>query len=398
MRRRPQFARGFRKVAPRPFGLLPGLLACLLLEMALLGPITARAQQQPPPGAVARVEGNDISVESGTAAGNGTSTVAPSIYVVNGSVVTVHSGPARMTLFSGGEVDICGPAKVTVLQANGALTLALNFGRVRVQAPAGASLRIFTPSLVATPLEISGGTRDISVGLSLDESLCVLATSGAVQLEQQFSGEKLIVPQAGEFSMNAGKLVPVASAPGSCRCDLTTLKPAVPAEGPPREFAETGSLEIVPPTQPQAAPGSALPAQQPAPEQSMEVSVPAHANEAHPVAPAARNVAPAAPPEAAPVYTVVAPLTFSNVAPAPPEYPTPDMLLLIREARVVPEWEFSGRVAAPEFALALQHALGEGSSGTATGATGSSAPTEQKKRGGFWGVLKRIFSRSNFAS
>jgi len=359
--------------------------------------MTARAQDQPPPGAVARLEGNDISVESGTAAGNGTATVSPSIYVANGSVVTVHSGPAKMTLFAGGEVDICGPAKLTVLETNGALTLALNFGRVRAQVPAGASLRIFTPSLVATPLEISGGARDISVGLSLDESLCVLATNGAVQLEQQFTGEKLIVPQAGEFSMSAGKLVPVASAPGSCRCDVPTLKLAPPSAGPPPDFAGI----VLPPTaqgaQPLAAPAPQTAAKEPSPDRSVEFSVPAHDNEAHPVAPEAKSVAPVAP-EAAPVYTVVAPLTFSNAAPAPPEYPTPDMVLLMREARVVPEWEFSGRVAVPEFALALQHALGEGSSAAATGATSSSAPAEQKKRGGFWGALKRIFSRSKSAS
>jgi len=393
MRRRLQFARGSGAVLPP----LLGQLAALLLGLALLGPMTARAQDQPPPGAVARLEGNDISVESGTVAGNGTATVSPSIYVANGSVVTVHSGPAKMTLFTGGEVDICGPAKLTVLETNGALTLALNFGRVRAQMSAGASLRIYTPSLVATPLEISGGARDISVGLSLDESLCVLATSGAVQLEQQFTGEKLIVPQAGEFSMSAGKLVPVASAPGSCRCDVPTLKLAPPSAGPPPDFAGT----VLPPTA-QGALQSAAPAprtasMEPSPDRSVEFGVPAHDNEAHPVTPEAKSAVPVAPPEAAPVYTVVAPLTFSNAAPAPPEYPTPDMILLVREARVVPEWEFSGRVAAPEFALALQHALGEGSSATGTRAATDSASTEQKRKGGFWGALKRFFSRSKSA-
>ena len=33
--------------------------------------------------------------------------------------------------------------------------------------------------------------------------------------------------------------------------------------------------------------------------------------------------------------------------------------MLIREARVAPEWEFSGHVEAPEFAKAMQNALGE---------------------------------------
>ena len=86
-----------------------------------------------------------------------------------------------------------------------AITLALNFGRVRAQLPESTALRIFTPTIIGTPLDIAGGARDVTVGLSLDDSLCVTATSGAIQLEHQFTGEKLIVPQAGEFFLNAGQ-------------------------------------------------------------------------------------------------------------------------------------------------------------------------------------------------
>ncbi len=89
-------------------------------------------------------------------AGSGTATVAPSIFVANGSVITVHSGMAQMTLLAGGEIDICGPAKLTLLESGTAVTLALNFGRLRVQLPAATSLRIFTPTIIATPLDISG--------------------------------------------------------------------------------------------------------------------------------------------------------------------------------------------------------------------------------------------------
>jgi hypothetical protein len=124
----------------------------------------------------------------------------------------------------------------------------------------------------------------------------------------------------------------------------------------------------------------------------VEFSVPAHANETHPVVPPVRDTPPAAPPDAVPVYTVVAPLTFSASAPVPPEDPTPDMALLIREARVSPDWQFSGHVGAPEFALAVQRALGEGPSVSRTKTATDSARPAQKKRGGFWAALKRIFS------
>jgi hypothetical protein len=388
MDHRLQIVRRASAVPPGAFRLFTGLL----LGTLLLGPRVAQAQQPPPPSAVARVEGRDISVESGTAASNGTATAAPSIYVANGSVVTIHSGPARMTLFAGGEVDICGPAKLTVLESSGAVILGLNFGRVRVQLPPDVSLRVFTPSMVATPLEITGGTRDISVGLSLDDSLCVLATSGAIQIEHQFSGEKLIVPQAGEFSLGAGKLLPVAGAAGSCQCDIRQPREAPPSASPPPEFATTpmmqGLPQALPP--PASAPAAEKPPEQPDSQRSIEYSVLARANEGHPVEPPATAATPAVPPSEAPVYTMVAPLVFSASAPVPPDDPTPDMILLIREARVTPEWEFSGRVEAPEFARAVQRALGEAPPEGALIHRNDSARVGKKKNR-FWAVLKRVF-------
>jgi hypothetical protein len=204
----------------------------LFLAALVCAPFALYAQQ-PPPNAIGTVEGKDISVEGGSAAGNalpGSGQVT--IYVVNGAVVTVHSGQARLTLNAGGLVDICGPAKFTLLQSGTAITLALNFGRMRAQLPAGTSLRIFTPTIIATPLDIGGGPRDVTVGLDLNDSLCVVATSGALRLEQQFTGEGLIVPQAGEFFLEGGKLQPVAGTPGSCQCfafDANAAPPAPPA-------------------------------------------------------------------------------------------------------------------------------------------------------------------------
>jgi hypothetical protein len=306
-----------------------------------------------------------------------------------------------MLLVSGGEVDICGPAKFTMLQSGVAITLALDFGRIRVQLPASVSLRLFTPTIIATPIDISGGARDITVGLDLDDSLCVLAASGALQLEHQFSGEKLIVPEAGEFFLNAGKLLPVAGKPGSCQCDALKSRPKLPPPTEPQEYAKNVQPLTAPPPTP--APSPAPPAANSAaantpppspsdPVPNVEFSIPAHANESHPLAQPERNAPPPTPPAtpdtttaSAPIYTVVAPLSYSKGSPLPPPDPPIDTVLLVREAQVQPTWEFKGHVDAPNFAAAMQQALGV--------APSSHPPVEPQKarRGGFWSILRRIF-------
>ena len=217
--------------------------------------------------------------------------------VSNGSLVTVHSGQAHLTLVSGGGVDICGPAKLTLLQTGSAITLALNFGRVRVQLPASTDLRIFTPTIIATPLDINGAARDITAGLDLDDSLCVTASSGALLLENQFSGEKLVVPQEGEFFLAQGKLVPVAGAAGSCRC--VTMETQVIAPSPPLpSLGLTAPAHVEPP-----APRRQRQSRS-APKSSVEFSILAYANEVHPIAPPPKPPAPAPPAESMPEYKV----------------------------------------------------------------------------------------------
>ena len=356
--------------------------AFLLVTATVLSPALSCAQVAPP-GTIGRLQGNDISVEGGAVAGNSSATTAPGILVSNGSIVTVHSGQARLTLATGGEVDICGPAKMTLLQSGTALTLAVNFGHVRVQLPSSSDLRVFTPTIVATPIDIGGAPRDITVGLELDDSLCVLATSGALQIEHQFTGEKLIVPELGEFFLSQGKLVPVAAPSGGCQCaampPLAQPQPRVVPSPAPGLSAPPETTQVPRQTIPQPDPRETEP--------SVEFSIPAHSNEDHPVASSSRNTAAPQTPPSAPIYTVVAPpLTFSSKSPAPPPDPTPDMVLLVREAHVDPEYEFSGHVDAPSFAQALQHALGEGNSAPA-----QPAPEPAKRNRGFWSRLKSIF-------
>jgi hypothetical protein len=375
-------------------------VAVLLCLLALLGwPRPAHAQEAPAAGTVGRVEGNDISVDGGISAGLGIANTTPGILVANGSVVTVHSGQAKMMLTAGGQLDICGPAKLTVLQSNGAITVALNFGRVHIELPASTSLRIFTPSIIATPIDIGGAARDVAVGLNLDDSLCVLATSGALQLEHQFTGEKLIVPQAGEFFLASGQLVPVAGAPGSCECAEMQTRVIVTPSGPyPSQPAPSNAMLVAPAIPPTVGASAALrtaaaPVTAPsAPEPSVSYSILGHADESRPVPTAPKNAAPPAPAITVPVYTAVAPLTYSGGDPIHPPDPNPDMVLLIREARVDPDWEFSGRVEAPNFAASMQHALGIAPGASQPQTPGANqTPAKQKKSGGFWAGFKRLF-------
>jgi hypothetical protein len=360
---------------------------CSLLHMAALfagfslfclAPVRA---QEAPAGTVGRVEGKDVSVEGGAAASNGNAVNAPSIFVSNGSAVTVHSGHARLALFAGGEIDVCGPAKFTLLQSGGAITLALNFGRVHVILPLATALRIFTPTIVATPLDISGGRRDITVGLDLTDSLCVLATSGALRLEQQFSGEILDVPQLGEFFLAGGKLMPAAGTPGSCRCEELQARAAPPPT--PIPDAILNAKPTVAQTPPASAPPAADP--EPAPEPLVSLGVLADANGAHPVTAPQKNVAPESPPASIPEYKIVMPpLTFSANSPDPPPDPTPDMILLVRTARVERNWQFTGHVEAPRVEEVAQR----------ISADAPSQPPQkpEKKKGGFWARLKHAFA------
>jgi hypothetical protein len=369
---------------PVPRNLLWIRLAFLVAGFLVMGAADLLAQDAPPR-AIGRVEGGDISVEGGALAGKDSVTIAPSVSVSNGSIVTVHSGQARLLLASGGEVDICGPAQMTLLQSGSSLTLAVNFGHLRIQLPASADLRVFTPTFVATPIDIGGAARDITVGLERDDSLCVLATAGALQLEHQFTGEKLIVPQLGEFSLSAGKLMPVASPAGGCRCIATPVQaqpqplPSPTPTSPPVRLA-------APPETTQLSPQSVAPPALLENQPLVGFSIPAQSNQDHPLAALPKNPATAQVPSA-PVYMVVAPaLTFSANSPVPPPDPTPDVVLLVREARVEPEYEFSGHVDPPAFAQALQHALGEG------GTTSSQpAPEPARRKRGFWSRLKSIF-------
>jgi len=206
----------------------------------------AAAQEHWPMGAIARFTGDDISFEGSTLGGavpGGTS-----FFISSGTVLTVHSGDARLTLPGGGTVDICGPAKLTLLESNNAYTVALNFGRVHVRLADPTQLHVFTPFVMATPVSIAEEARDFTIGLDINDAMCVFAAQGAARLEDQFSSEGLVVPQLGEFFLSGEKLQPVGGPAGTCRCYRDEARAIIP----PRPIPTATP-------QPQSAPPAAAP-------------------------------------------------------------------------------------------------------------------------------------------
>ena len=270
------------------------LLALLAIFAAAAPPL--HAQEHWPPGAVARFTGDDISFE-GSALGppipGGTS-----FFISSGTVLTVHSGDARLNFPGGGIVDICGPAKLTLLESNTVYTIALNFGRVHVQLADPTQLHVFTPFVMATPISIAEEARDLTIGLDINDRMCVFAAQGAARLEDQFSSEGLMVPQLGEFFLSGEKLAPTGGEAGTCRCfGRQAANQQTPMLAPQQKSTQPAiARSTAPPAQPAAQ----------APSQTA-VQPPAHPA----VQPPAR---PVAPPAAAPTYATTQP---------PPPTPAP---------------------------------------------------------------------------
>jgi hypothetical protein len=384
------------------FPLRPRIVALLALVCtAFLACPRPSLGQQAPPGAIGRAEGNDVTVDNGTTADNAPAVATPGApsFVFNGSVLTVHDGKARLTLAAGGQVDVCGPAKFTLLQSGAAITLALNFGRIHLQLPASTPLRIFTPTMIATPLDIGGASREITAGLDRNDSLCVVASSGAIRLEQQFTGAGLIVPQGGEFFLSAGNLVPVAGAPGSCECTPMHAQSLPPPQIPVMGVTSRDQLyvqqypsEAAPTPAPTPVPPAAIAEKEPAAEPNVQLRILAGANETHPILPLPKAAAPPPPVVSVPEYKIILPpLVYSaSSSPAPPEDPAIEAVLLVRTVHVEPDYQFTGHVEAPHLETVAQKTSsspGKQGAGEANSSGG--------KKEGFWVRLKRAFGGSS---
>jgi hypothetical protein len=355
-----------------------------LLLSALIALAAAPIRAQQPSIIVGNIEGDDVTVSSGRSDVN-LSPSSGTAAVANGGIVAVKSGQARLMLVSGGEIDICGPAKFTVLQSGDSITLALDFGRIRVQVPTSTDLRVFTPTMLAIPLTINDAPRDVTVTLETDDSLCVRAGSGALLLQSQFSNQKIVVPQAGQFFFAQGNLVPVVRADMQCECVLKEAR-GVPSSQPWPSVGLTAPPEVAAAPKP-AADAKPKADDRPAPP-DVEYSILARPNEAHPVSPEP-NAVPLPPPDSMPVYQIVMPpLTFSAASPAPPPLPAADMIMLIRTAQVDPDFEFAGHVDPPVPEEQTKH-LDEKKKAH------GSQPRLEGAKPGFWAKMKHFFLGSS---
>lgn len=273
------------------------------------------------PAVIGRIEGDDLQVVTATSSGPQTN-ASPTV-VASGSDVTVRTGHALLMLNTGGEVSVCGPAHFRLIESSGTVTLALDYGRVHPTLENSEAFTIYTPTVVATPVAIAGGLRDTTLGLEQTGEMCVLAQRGATRVEPQFAGQSMIVPQGGSVILSGGQLSSVTTDTSSCSCDYPRARlnsSRQPASASADESASSGA----------------------------DIAV-----LAAPVAPPARRIENVPAPAASgkePVYTVLMPaLSFSANSPEPPTVtaasaPAPESILLVREVRLRPLFEYRGHV------------------------------------------------------
>ncbi|HEV2615204.1 MAG TPA: hypothetical protein VGU63_01195 [Candidatus Acidoferrales bacterium] len=320
------------------------LLAC--------GTFATHAGAQATTPILGEIAGDDISVLGPSHIVQGNSSRA--ITFGGGSVIIVHAGKARVEFVGGGELEICGPAKFSVLASGEALTVALSFGRVHVKFDASRPIMIYTPLIVATPMAIGDQPRDATVGLMNTGAMCVLAWRGAVQVQQQLSGETLVVPQPSEILLQGTSLEAARSTSGNCQCDFE--ESSAQASAPPNEGVTKG----------QTAQKSSPSLSEPLPQNVHKVSRPADANSAasQVSTPARRAIAktdPATedatsraamsslPPAKEPVTKIdLPPIGYDASSATESSEPlSVAVLMLAKEERVEPQWIFHGAVVQP---------------------------------------------------
>ena len=363
------------------------LLACVCL---------AHPPQQPGIATIGQVTGGDISVigqAQGTILGG-----THSYEFAAGSTVVVHSGQARVNFTGGGELSICGPAKFTVLASGEALTIALNFGRVHAKLDASRPLTIYTPLITATLLAVMSEPRDVTIGLEPETgALCVLAAHGAVQVQQQLTGQALIIPEPSEVLLSTTPLVVNPASAGSCRCDFDQNNaPATLDDHIVAEKALPAEVTPAPLAKPAAASQSGAPAT-PAPQPARsgaaaKADQPTNASTPVPNAPkTTESASRALPPATGPILKIVAPpLVYNaNSADSATETLSVATVLLARAVVVEPEWTFRGVVAEPaknaHSAIPSQVATQQNSKEKS-----KHAQVKTAKRKGFWGWFHRF--------
>ncbi len=211
---------------PRPLRRIITILATAGLVCAASLFFRAAAHDNPPLGdAVGAIDGESISVEGPMSV----EVVQGKVKTVlrSGSDVRVKAGQARIDLVEGGSITICGPAHFSVLKSGGSLTVALDTGTIHAHLESDLPLIIYTAQIQAHPISIGNGPEDTLVGLDASGAMCVRANKGAVRIEQQLTGQSVVIPQSGNVSLANGQLESLHTSAVHCSCDI--MKPLQPA-------------------------------------------------------------------------------------------------------------------------------------------------------------------------
>ena len=260
-----------------------------ILFAALLAASAARSDE-PASDSIGVIDGEAISV-TGPMSFEVVSGQAKTV-LRSGSDVRVKSGTARIDLVESGQISICGPAHLSLLKSGGSLTIALDTGTIHARIEHELPLTIYTPLIQAQTVAIGGGPRDALVGFDSSGAMCIRANLGAIRVEQQLTGQSVLVPQTGDIFLFNGQLEHLRASAGHCACELQVAKAAPPP--------------------------------QPAVTQTELADLPASTDE--------------------PIYQIfMPPLIYDAKAKVQPEI-DPRMIVLVRRVRVRPALIFQGRV------------------------------------------------------
>jgi hypothetical protein len=198
-----------------------------------------------------------------------------------------------------------------VLKTGGAITLALDSGTIHAAIGNEVSLNIYTPQIQAHPVSIGNGAEDVLVGLDSTGAMCIHANKGAVRVEQQLTGQSVLVPQSGDVSLTNGQIESLRAATGHCVCAMqAVIKPMTPGV----EVSQIASTEEIK--------KRATETKSPGPQE--KPAEPAQSDE--------------------PVYQVfMPPLRYDAKTKAQSEF-DPNLIILVRRVRVRPTLIFQGRV------------------------------------------------------
>jgi hypothetical protein len=94
----------------------------------------------------------------------------------------------------------------------------------------GLAVNIYTPQIQAQTVAIGDAPRDALVGFDTSGAMCIRANRGAVRVEQQLTGQSILIPQAGDVLLLNGQFDSLRTSAGHCACDSQTAKRSPPPQ------------------------------------------------------------------------------------------------------------------------------------------------------------------------